>query len=324
MTYNKSLQGRFVAAGYPAATMLVVAALLWLAGGWGEMGGVRTFPDTIGLDFVGDIPARAISLLSYVAAAFILGNLYLFEKRLHWLSPVFLWVVSVMFFLHRDYLTALSVMAFVLVLAQVFYACRDVGDVRSLYGAFALLSFLSLFLLQFIYLLPLFLGFFLLTKARSVRGFFAALLGVITPYWMLWGVSFVFPQAFWLTLPLEASYLNIITPAAISLSPLLLFVQFMECVVWIAALVYFFNSSFPSKPLLRKRLLLFMCLNLYLWLLSWVVPQDYVLLLAWRLPGVAVMASYLFAVKITKFSNILFVLINVLWIIIAVWCLWIG
>lgn len=304
--------------------MLVVALLLWLVGGFMGMSGVRSFLDTIGLNFVGDIPARAISLLSYVATAFILGHLYLFEKRLSWLSPVYMWVVSVMFFLHPDYMTALSVLPLVLTLAQIFYSCQEGADARSVYGAFALLSFSSLFLLEYIYLLPPFLVFFLLSKASCLRGFFAALLGVITPFWLLWGAEYLFPQAFWLTLPLKASYLNIVTPAAITLSPLMCFVLFMEAVVWLSAFIYFFASSFPSKPLLRKRFMFLMLLNLYMWLLSWVVPQDFVLLLAWRLPGVAVMASYLFAVKITKVSNILFVFINVLWITIATWCLWIG
>ena len=72
------------------------------------------------------------------------------------------------------------------------------------------------------------------------------------------------------------------------------------------------------------RLLFVILLNLFMWLLAWVLPQDFFLLLAWRLPGAAIMASYVFAVKVTRLANIYFIVLNTLLIFIAACCLWIG
>ena len=324
MTCNKTLLGHFVATGYPAATMLFVSFLLWLAGALRGVGCAETLASAAGLSFVGDIVARILSLVAFLATAFVLNHIYIFERRVPFLVPLFLWFAAAFMFLHADYVASLSLIPFILTVAQLFYSCGEQGGVRPLFGAFAMLSFASLFLLQFAFLLLPLLLFVLFSRGNGVREFFVALLGVAAPYWLLFGAVYIFPQLDWLLLPLRIGWISLVTPAAITLSPLMCAVLAVEVLVWVVAVCFFFTSSSPAKPLLRRRLLFVILLNLFMWLLAWVLPQDFFLLLAWRLPGAAIMASYVFAIKVTRLANIYFIVLNTLLIFIAACCLWIG
>ena len=324
MTYNKTLLGRFVATGYPVATMLFVSFLLWVAGALRGVGCAETLASAAGISFAGDTVARILSLVAFLATALVLNHIYIFERRVPFLMPLFLWFAAAFVFLHADYVASLSLVPFILTVAQLFYSCGEQGDVRSLFGAFAMLSFASLFLLQFAFLLLPLLLFVALSRGNGAREFFVAILGVAAPFWLLFGTVFVFPQLDWLLLPLKIGWVNLVTPATITLSQPMYAVLAVEVLVWVMAVCFFFTSSSLAKPLLRRRLLFVILLNLFLWLLSWVVQQDFFLLLAWRLPGTAIMASYVFAAKVTRLTNIYFIVLNVLLIIISACCLWIG
>lgn len=322
MTYNNTLQGRFAAAGYPAATMLFASLVLWVAGYLLSLGSCGTILASLGLDFIGDAVSRLVSLLSYVCAAFLLGHIYIFERRVPFLLHIFLWLVSVQMLLHPDFVMAAALLFFLIAVAQLLSCSMSEGREQSVYWAFAILSFSSLFLLQFAYLLPLFLAYLWIGNIFSIRNLFAALLGVATPYWLLFGALFVLPSLDALLIPLKLGALNISTPAAISFSLQEWVTLAMELLVLVVAVSTFFVSSLPAKPLLRRRLLFLFVLNAFLLLLSFAVPQDYVLLLAWRLPVDAVMVGYVLSMKVTRLSNIYFIVLNILWLVMAALCIW--
>ena len=322
MTYNNTLQGRFVAAGYPAVAMLFASLLLWVAGYLFSLGGDCAILASLGLDFIGDALSRVVSLLSYVCAAFLLGHIYIFERRVPFLLHIFLWLVSVQMFLHPDIIVAAALLFFLIAVAQLLSCSMCEGQEQSLYCAFAILSFSSLFLLQFAYLLPLFIAYLWVGNIFSIKNLFAALLGVTTPYWLLFGTLFVFPSLDALLIPLKLGVLNILTPAAISFSLQEWVTLAMELLVLVVAVSTFFASSLPAKPLLRRRLVFLFVLNAFLLIMPFVVPQDYALLLAWSLPIDAVMVAYVLSIKLTRLSNIYFIVLNILWLVIALLCLW--
>lgn len=322
MTYNNTLQGRFVAAGYPAAAMLFASLVLWVAGYLLSLGNGSTILASLGLDFIGDAVSRSMSLLSYVCAAFLLGHIYIFERRVPFLLHIFLWLVSVQMLLHPDFVIAAALLFFLIAVAQLLSCSMSEGQEQSVYGAFAILSFSSLFLLQFAYLLPLFLAYLWIGNIFSVKNLFAALLGVATPYWLLFGALFVFPSLDALMIPLKLGVLNISTPAAISFSLQEWVTLAIELLTLVVAVSTFFVSSLPAKPLLRRRLLFLFVLNAFLLFMPFVVPQDYALLLVWRLPVDAVLVAYVLSMKVTRLSNIYFIVLNILWLVIAALCIW--
>ncbi len=305
--------------------MFVASLLLWGIGAlWGVSSSTPTFLSALGINFASDVVARLFSFLSLVAVALLLNHLYLFERRIHWLSSVFLWLSSVMMFVHVDYLSCFSSLLLMMAMSQLLSCVHESGQERALFGAFAFLSFSSLFLLQFAYVLPLFVAYIFIARISNVRNVLSALLGVVTPYWLLFGLVYAFPSLGPLLVPLKICYANMVSGAGLSLSPLLYLVLAVEGLIYVVAVCNFATSLFPAKPLLRRRLLFIIILNIYLFAISFFVPQDFVMLFVWRLPGVALLASYAFAMKITKLSNIYFITLNILWLATATLCLWIG
>ena len=325
MTYNKSLQGRFVGSVTPVVVMFAASLVLWITGAvLGTGSATPTLLSLAGLNFVGDFFARFLSLLAFLSVALVLNHLYLFERRVHWLSPLFMWLSAVCMFAHVDYLSSISSLFLVLSIAQLLSCVQEAGQERSFYGAFALLSFSSLFLLQFLYLLPLFVAYLFIARISRVKNMLAALLGTVTPWWLLLGMVYVFPSLDTLLLPARMCYENIVTGAEISYTALPLVIAGVEVLALVVAVGCFVVSSLPAKPLLRHRLLFIMLLNIYLLLLSFALPQDYMMFLVWRLPGLAILVSYTLSMRVTKLSNFYFIFLNVVWLFIAGLCLWIG
>ena len=325
MTYNKSLQGRFVGSVTPVVVMFAASLVLWITGAvLGTGSATPTLLSLAGVNFVGDFFARFLSLLAFLSVALVLNHLYLFERRVHWLSPLFMWLSAVCMFVHIDYLSSISALFLVLSIAQLLSCVQDTGQERSIYGAFALLSFSSLFLLQFLYLLPLFVAYLFIARISRVKNLLAALLGAVTPWWLLLGSVYVFPSLDMFLMPARICCENITMDATITYTALPLVIVGMELLAMVVAVACFVVSSLPAKPLLRHRLLFVMLLNTYLLLLSFALPQDYMMFMVWRLPCLAILISYTFSMRITKLSNFYFVVLNIVWLFIAGLCLWIG
>ena len=92
--------------------------------------------------------------------------------------------------------------------------------------------------------------------------------------------------------------------------------------VLLPAIYVFVGSASPSKPLLRRRLSFIIVANIYLLLLSGIIGGGAGFFYVCQLPFVAILASYLFAMKETKLSNVYFVLVNAMMLAIATHTLW--
>ena len=92
MTYRNSLQGRFVATGYPVAGMLFVSIFLWIVG---VVLGSYGYSTLSVFGQVSDAVGRVLSFAAYGIVALVLNNIYLFERRVAWLPLVFFWLTAV-------------------------------------------------------------------------------------------------------------------------------------------------------------------------------------------------------------------------------------
>ena len=320
MTYRNTLQGRFVATGYPAVAMFFVSMFLWALGvalGINECPTHSFFGDAVG------VAAPFLSFIAYCAVAFVLNNIYLFERRVPYLPAVFMWLTAVLPLLHPDFITAISCLLLVLSVTRLFVCCQETGQERAVFGAFALLVSSSFLFAQLLLVLPLFFAYLSISRMANVRNFMAALLGVLAPCWLVVGAVYVYPPLEVLFVPLK-SYLAGINMFGCALPRIFYAVTVVEVVVWAVAVYVFATTLYPAKPLLRRRMLFLFLLNFYLLLLSFVFSGECLLFLAWRLPGVAVFSSYAFSLKVTRVSNIYFVSLNVAWLLLALLCLWIG
>ncbi len=267
---------------------------------------------------------RGLALLLYVGVAFLLNSFVILENRTPWLAGLFLLFTSVLFPV-QNILVSFSALLFIFSLF-VLFSCRQGEDVRRrVYASFLLLAASMLLFPQFLYLLPLFLCYMAMSGALSVKAFLAALLGLITPFWMLYGAEFLFPFFAVVTNRLEQDFMQMLALRLVFewRSDILLFLL-SELFVMFPAVWFLFTSSNPSKPAMRCMFTFFVLLNFYLWSLSWFRSADFMTFLVWRLPGLALMAAYIFTIKINKLSNICFVLINILWLATAALGIWNG
>lgn len=302
----------------------VMSLLLWVAGAFVSSPVKFSYINSFLLSSVGEYGCRALSLLLYVAVALISGAFVIVEERTPWLAGLFLLISSFLFPLQENVAVAASTLLLMVAVAFLLSCYPQEAVERRIYTVFFIYSLSVLMVPQFIYLAPLFILYPIMTGVLGIKSLLSLLLGVLTPFWLLYGFTWVFPSLSVARIPFEQG-LQLISFASgnDASQPQLLFI-FAELFIMLPAAFLFFTTSSPAKPLMRKMLAFFMLANLYMWLLQWVFRGDSLLLLAWRLPGLAIMAAYLFTVRITKLSNIYFVLIFITWLIVAALGIWNG
>lgn len=321
MTYNRTLQGRFVSGKWTWLLLLLMSLVLSVAEillapaerlfSWGG--------DEIAID---GVILYSLSLLCYIPVAVIVGAVHLFERRSNWLPTLFIWLVSISFLLHGELLVAVSTFIMSVAVALLLY-CQPGGELeRPIYTVFAIVGFSAFILPEFLFLLPILLLGLFVGNIFSFKRLMAAILGVVTPLWLFYGLEYVYPEAICLFQAFDTGIdsLFLFYVAEPTLERLLL--SAIELLVLLPSIALFVSSPIPSKPLLRRRMIFIIILDIYLMLLSWLSEENFVLFYAWRLPAVAISAFYLFTVKQTKAMNIYFVFINLMWLSMAVLGLW--
>lgn len=322
MTYSSSLQGRFVSGKHTPMVLLLLAMAVWVMG-------VLAVPAVPAICWAGiewgavsPLFSNAVSLVCYVLSAFLLSSLYLSERRIHWLTTLYLWVSALSIFVHGNMLWAVSGLLFMALLTMLFL-CQPVARVEGqLFAAFATLGLASLLLPQFLLLLPIGVVYMLSMNVMGLKRFMAALLGFAAPFWLVYGTVYVYPQAEVLLAPFNGGLDGLLSVSVAEPLPMRLLLTFLELGIMLPAVALFAGSSVPGKPLLRRRLAFVMLTSAWLMILSWLSDSNFELFYVWRMPGMAIMASYLFTVKVTKATNVYFVIINILWLSVAALSIW--
>lgn len=320
MIYNKSIQGRFVTGIFTMPVLLSCALALWLfVAIAGEFRDDVLSSSAPSCNFL----TRSLSLLCYMAVAFILNHLLLFERRVGWLMSLYMWLIALSMHVSYDFHVAFSAMALAASVAVLFSCQVTVEHERVLFAVFALIGSVSLLTPVFLLILPVLVSFTFISNTITVKRGFAMLLGLLTPFWLIFGASYVYEPVRMLFSGMQGFFAGGIFMVALPPSHILLSIA-AELLVLVPASVFFFSSSSPGKPILRKRLCFILLLNSYMMLLSFLLPLHCELLYACRIPGTAVLMSYLFIQKITKLSNIYFIFVNLFWVSFASYSLWMG
>lgn len=237
------------------------------------------------------------------------------------MPSLFVWLTAVYCSVECNAGNAFATLLFAVSLFMLM-SCQQTPDrQRSLYSAFAMVGFSALLQAEFLYLVPAFVIFLFIANIFSIQGFLAALLGLLTPFWLVFGTVYVWPSLSWLSLPLSNAVAGIsgFGMSGFSLMGVAVFASVL--LVLLPATVIFATSSFPSKPLLRRRMLFILLLDMYMLVLGFVLPSSTQLFSSLALPGVAVMATYILSFKVTKLSNFYFILVNMAWIALFVYSL---
>ena len=317
MTYNRSLQGLFVTGKGTSLLLLLMSVALSVTGfllapSKGELSlGDYVLP-------LGSAVLFSVAFLCYIPAAFILGSIQMFEWRTNWLPALFVWLVALTVPLHGDILAALSTLL-VLIAVALLLSCQPGALLeRPVYTVFAIIGFSAFLLPQFLFLFLPFMFGLVIGNVFSIKCAMAALLGLVTPFWFIYGIEYIYPGSVAFFLPFDSvADLPLVLSLALP-TPERIAVLVMELMILLPFIVLFVSTRIPAKPILRRRILFVIVLDIYLMLLSWGYEDNFWIFYVWRLPALAVMVSYVFTAKQNKVMNIYFVFMNLVWISIAV------
>lgn len=324
MIYNRSLQGRFVSGKYTPLILLFLSVVVWGIGLFCLPMPASTLWPMHMFCVPGGLLAVVVPLLCYVAMALILGMLHLHERRISWFTSLYFFLISVSVSIHCDIVCAVAAVLFMTAMTALLSCHPGEGAEGGLFTAYALLGFMSCLLPQFLFLLPLFVVYLFVANVFGIRRFLAAMLGLLMPFWFLFGIIYIWPRVAAVVPASDVLLQCLAFFDVVQFTPLKILLLVTELAIMLPAMTMFVGSSVPSKPFLRRRLLFIMITNSYLLVLSIVSAPNFEMLYAWRVPGIAVLASYLFSQKVTKLSSIYFLIISIMWLAVAVFGIWVN
>ena len=307
MTYNNSLQSRFVSGRLTPIWLFTASLAMWLIG----VGTDACFGED--LTFNDYFLPLLFSLFCSIAATVILDVSHLFERRVRWLSATFMWLIAISFFTLNTGLETLAVLLLAIIVYKLFACRQGDGAYYDLYSVFTVIGCASFLFPQFLLLLPVFTIYGLKATMAGIRGFFAMILGCSIPYLLIWGARYLFPDM----IPdfLSMNQLEFLGSLSFSLPTILqAFMIMLLLAILVPFIVIFMNSTIPGKPYLRRRFVFLIYLNISLLVMSLLYGNDFSLFHLMSLPSIAVMMGYIFTIRISKPMNWFFILINILWI----------
>ena len=312
------LQGSFASGRYTSTVLFVLSMLVMLAAYWLPEPAVSFVVEASD----GGFPMHLLSLLLYVFAAVLLSRQTFFDRSVKWKGALYLWFAALSTFVNGDVSVAFASLLFMVSVMLLLFCQYSANPVGLFYTAFMLLGVLCFVTPYSLYLIPLYLLFCSITNTFSPRGVAASLLGLATPFWLVFGIVYVFPRVDVLLEPVIAGFVTVFDVNFLSFSLLNLLLLVFVLAVLLPAIYVFVGSASPSKPLLRRRLSFVIVANIYLLLLSGIIGGGAGFFYVCQLPFVAILASYLFAIKESKLSNVYFVLVNAMMLAIATHTLW--
>ena len=271
---------------------------------------------------IGNVVTRCITFACFALATAMISSWYVFDRRIHWFLPLFFALPSMSLFVQGCLGYAVVLLLFLLVIHRVF-ACNQGEDCRyGLFSSFAVFGLATMLFPQFVMLLPVFVFYISITSLAGRREMFSIVLGLLTPYWFLFGIDYIYPSLFdgMGSFGAPVAYLASATLKMPTLADSL--VVALELLVLVPFVALFSNSASPGKPLLRKRMQFFALMNLYLVILSLLYSHDFLLYYILSLPSMAVMLAYIFSLGVTGFSRYYFIIINLLWLALVPFSLW--
>ena len=315
------LQGSFASGRYTSTVLFVLSMLVLVAAHWLPVSAVSLAQPALPL-FMNGVVARVASIFIYMLSATILSQQTFFDRAVKWTGALYLWLVAISTFINGNPLVAVLSLLFLLSVVLLFHCQHSPDPTRLLYTSFLLLGLLAFITPYALCLIPLYLLFCSMANILSARGIAASLLGLITPFWLIIGTAYVFPSVNGLFESFADSFavcFNICFPG-LTIECLLLIL--LVIAVLLPSLFTFVGGTSPSKPQLRRRFSFVLAANLYLLLLFCIFGAGAGFFYVCQLPFVAIEASYLFAKKETKLSNVYFVLVNIILLAIATLPLW--
>lgn len=291
----------------------VVTTLLWIVNGISY-----TFTPGEG-EFVWGLQQRLSSvtvrnlfaLLSCGLAAYLIAELNnenaLIRIRSRLMSVVFLGFMGGFLFLHPLQVGHIAVVCLLLSYHTFFRTYQRYDAMGYTFHAFFFLSFASLFYSKLLLLVPFFImSLHLHMLSLSLRSFFAALLGVVLPYWM-WAVYLFYKGRIWMFLRPFERLLNFGTPDYSVLTSQQIVAFVIVALLALVSVVHTLRTESSDKIRVRMFFHFFLSVEVALLIGLIIHPESFNILFMLFIANSSTFISHMFALTSSRLTNWFFV-----------------
>ena len=238
-----------------------------------------------------------------------------FHISLYWL------LASICVFLHPYQAAYWTVVAFMLSLYKLFESYEQHNCADYIFQSFFFLSLGSFAFPPFIWFaLPYFIGM-MLFRSFTVKTFLAALVGMATPYWISFGVSFFVDQTGWLIETGREMY----RMSPFHFQQLAMKEMITVGVILLLSLVSSIHYLFVAyKDKTKTRMLLFFFIQLEVWILlgGMLFPNGLHSLIQLQLILCAFLTGHLFTLTQNRLTNIFFMITLAVLVLLMFYNVW--
>ena len=234
---------------------------------------------------------------------------------LYWL------IATALFFLHPFEWTNLVPLVFILATYQLFHSYESVSSSPFIFHSFLFIGLGSIAFPQLLYMVPMLWGSMIPFRAISIKSFFASIIGLMTPYWFIFGYALYFNEMHILLTPLrEATHLYPIDYSHLTL-PEIASWGFITLLLIVSGFHYW-QISYMDKTRTRIYHSYLAIAGFWATLLSILQPVHLCEWLSIQLICTAFLCGHLFSLTRNRFSGIFFIVTFVLYILLMSFNLW--
>ena len=238
------------------------------------------------------------------------------------LPPCIYWyLMSVFFFLHPFEWSNIAPLAFLLSIYNLFVGYESNKAPTHVFHSFLFIGLGSLAFPKLIYFTPLLIISTITFRAMNAKSFFASILGLLTPYWLLFGYAF-YQNEMQLFHSLTKEMVHFYPINYSELQNTELIAGLFCTILLIISSVHYFQVAYLDKTRTRIYLSFLAFSGWWTTLIMVLQPQCLHTLLPIQLISSAFLSGHLFTLTRNKFSSLFFIVTFILFIALMVFNLW--
>ena len=217
-------------------------------------------------------------------------------------------------------------LCFILFLVLLFHTYQDKHAPGIMFYTYSVLGVASIFYVDILYFVPL---FWLLTatklQAGSLRNWIASLLGLMAPYWFVFGYFVYKGDANALDTTLNHfteiyNFQPLFDYSAVTVQQTITLSFFV--LLYVIGTIHFLRNSYKDKIKTRMMFEIFMIINLFALIFIVLQPTHYQFLICMMIACISPLIGHFIALTNTKLTNIAFFIIIAAALIIAALNIW--
>ena len=235
---------------------------------------------------------------------------------------IYWFLTTTLLFLHPFDWTHFIPLFFILSIYPMFHSYESHSASTSIFHSFLFIGLGSLVFPPFIYYIPLFLVSTISFRSLGIKSLLASLLGLATPYWFLFGHAFYHDQMYLFYKPFQ-EFFHFHSIDYHSIPPHILISWGAITILLLISSIHYVMVSYQDKTRTRINLSFIMVSAIWTTLFIALQPQHLNALFPIQLIGTAYLTAHLFTLTQNRFTNILFIVVFLVFIFLTGYNLWI-